>query len=137
MVGGGHRRDRLVGLRRQAARPLEVPDTSSTFSSPIEFRRRAFVADGCVPEYACGVRYPFDNRLVGGRHPGILIGGFDAVSCAAQEVVKPSRDIPIGILGSLFVCTILYVLVSLVLTGVVPYKELYVPAPVSLFRVWV
>jgi basic amino acid/polyamine antiporter, APA family len=58
--------------------------------------------------------------------------GFDAVSCAAQEVVKPSRDIPVGILGSLFVCTILYVLVSLVLTGVVPYKELNVPAPVSL-----
>jgi APA family basic amino acid/polyamine antiporter len=122
----------LVELRRQAARPPEVADTSRTFSRPIEFRRRAFVAHGCVPEYACGVRYPFDNRLVGGRHPGILIGGFDAVSCVAQEVVKPSRDIPIGILGSLFVCTILYVLVSLVLTGVVPYKELNVPAPVSL-----
>jgi APA family basic amino acid/polyamine antiporter len=58
--------------------------------------------------------------------------GFDAVSCAAQEVVKPSRDIPIGILGSLLVCTILYVLVSLVLTGVVPYRELNVPAPVAL-----
>jgi basic amino acid/polyamine antiporter, APA family len=58
--------------------------------------------------------------------------GFDAVSCAAQEVVKPSRDIPVGILGSLLVCTILYVLVSLVLTGVVPYQELNVPAPVAL-----
>jgi APA family basic amino acid/polyamine antiporter len=58
--------------------------------------------------------------------------GFDAVSCAAQEVVKPSRDLPIGILGSLFVCTILYILVSLVLTGIVPYKELNVAAPVAL-----
>ncbi len=57
--------------------------------------------------------------------------GFDAVSCAAQEVVKPSRDIPIGILGSLLVCTVLYILVSLVLTGVIPYKELNVPAPVA------
>jgi len=58
--------------------------------------------------------------------------GFDAVSCASQEVVKPSRDLPIGILGSLFVCTILYILVSLVLTGIVPYKELNVAAPVAL-----
>jgi basic amino acid/polyamine antiporter, APA family len=58
--------------------------------------------------------------------------GFDAVSCAAQEVVKPSRDIPIGILGSLLVCTVLYISVSLVLTGVVPYKELNVAAPVAL-----
>jgi APA family basic amino acid/polyamine antiporter len=58
--------------------------------------------------------------------------GFDAVSCAAQEVVKPSRDIPIGILGSLLVCTVLYILVSLVLTGVIPYRELNVAAPVAL-----
>jgi APA family basic amino acid/polyamine antiporter len=58
--------------------------------------------------------------------------GFDAVSCAAQEVVKPSRDIPIGILGSLLVCTVLYISVSLVLTGVVPYQELNVAAPVAL-----
>jgi basic amino acid/polyamine antiporter, APA family len=58
--------------------------------------------------------------------------GFDAVSCAAQEVVKPSRDLPIGILGSLLVCTILYISVSLVLTGIVPYKELNVAAPVAL-----
>jgi basic amino acid/polyamine antiporter, APA family len=58
--------------------------------------------------------------------------GFDAVSCAAQEVVKPSRDLPIGILGSLLVCTVLYILVSLALTGIVPYKELNVAAPVAL-----
>ncbi len=58
--------------------------------------------------------------------------GFDAVSCTAQEVVKPSRDIPIGILGSLVICTVLYISVSLVLTGIVPYKELNVAAPVAL-----
>jgi basic amino acid/polyamine antiporter, APA family len=58
--------------------------------------------------------------------------GFDAVCCAAQEVVKPKRDLPIGILGSLLICTILYISVSLVLTGIVPYKELNVPAPVAL-----
>jgi basic amino acid/polyamine antiporter, APA family len=57
--------------------------------------------------------------------------GFDAVTTAAQEVKDPKRDIPVGILGSLLVCIVLYVAVSLVLTGVVNYKELNVPAPVS------
>jgi len=58
--------------------------------------------------------------------------GFDAVSTAAQEAKKPNRDMPIGILGSLFICTILYILVSLVLTGLVSYKTLNVAAPVAL-----
>ena len=58
--------------------------------------------------------------------------GFDAVSTAAQEAKKPQRDMPIGILGSLVICTILYILVSLVLTGLVSYKTLNVAAPVAL-----
>jgi len=58
--------------------------------------------------------------------------GFDAVSTAAQETINPKRNMPIGILGSLFVCTILYVMVSLVLTGIVSYKELNVSAPIAL-----
>jgi APA family basic amino acid/polyamine antiporter len=58
--------------------------------------------------------------------------GFDAVSTAAQEAKNPRRDMPIGILGSLVVCTILYILVSLVLTGLVSYKTLNVEAPVAL-----
>src|SRR5579871_3297717 len=58
--------------------------------------------------------------------------GFDAVSTAAQEAKRPQRDMPIGILGSLVVCTILYILVSLVLTGLAPYKTLNVSAPVAL-----
>src|SRR5450631_1230005 len=58
--------------------------------------------------------------------------GFDAVSTAAQEAKNPHRDMPIGILGSLVVCTILYILVSLVLTGLVSYKTLNVSAPVAL-----
>jgi basic amino acid/polyamine antiporter, APA family len=57
--------------------------------------------------------------------------GFDAVSTAAQEAKKPQRDMPIGILGSLFICTILYILVSLVLTGLVSYTTLDVGAPVA------
>jgi len=57
--------------------------------------------------------------------------GFDAVSTAAQEAKNPQRDMPIGILGSLAICTILYVVVSAVLTGMVPYTELNLPAPMA------
>ena len=57
--------------------------------------------------------------------------GFDAVSTTAQEAKNPQRDMPIGILGSLVVCTLLYMIVSAVLTGMVSYKELNVPAPMA------
>ncbi len=56
--------------------------------------------------------------------------GFDAVSVAAQEAKNPQRDMPIGILGSLLICTILYILMSLVMTGLVSYTKLNVPHPV-------
>lgn len=58
--------------------------------------------------------------------------GFDAVSTAAQEAKNPQRDMPVGILGSLLICTLLYVLVSAILTGIVPYANLNVPAPLAL-----
>ena len=58
--------------------------------------------------------------------------GFDAVSTAAQEAKNPQRDMPIGILGSLVICTILYVCVAGLLTGVVKYTELNTAAPVAL-----
>jgi len=58
--------------------------------------------------------------------------GFDAVSTAAQEARNPQRDMPIGILGSLVVCTILYIMVSLTLTGLVSYRALDVAQPVAL-----
>jgi APA family basic amino acid/polyamine antiporter len=58
--------------------------------------------------------------------------GFDAVSTAAQEAKHPQRDMPIGILASLAICTILYIAVGFVLTGVVPYNRLNVPAPIAL-----
>ncbi|MGE7839494.1 APC family permease [Lysinibacillus sp. NPDC093712] len=57
--------------------------------------------------------------------------GFDAVSSAAEEVKNPQRNMPIGIIGSLLICTVLYVVVSLVLTGMVPYTQLNVSDPVS------
>lgn len=57
--------------------------------------------------------------------------GFDAVSTAAQEAKNPQRDLPIGILGSLAVCTVLYIAMALVMTGMAPYGELDVPHPVD------
>ncbi|MBI4409579.1 MAG: amino acid permease, partial [Gemmatimonadetes bacterium] len=57
--------------------------------------------------------------------------GFDAVSTAAQEAKNPQRDMPIGIIGSLLICTVLYILVSGIATGVVPYRELDVPDPIA------
>ncbi len=57
--------------------------------------------------------------------------GFDAVSTAAQEAKNPQKDMPIGILGSLAVCTVLYIAVALVMNGIVPYYELNVPDPIA------
>ena len=57
--------------------------------------------------------------------------GFDAVATSAEEAKNPSRDLPIGILGSLGVCAILYFFVALVLTGIVPYTDLNTPEPVA------
>jgi APA family basic amino acid/polyamine antiporter len=87
---------------------------------------------------------PFIPESTGPRHfgwGGIFAGaqtvffayiGFDAVSTAAQEAKNPQRDMPIGIIGSLIVCTILYILVSAIATGVVPYQQLDVPDPIAL-----
>ncbi len=58
--------------------------------------------------------------------------GFDAVSTAAQESRNPQKDMPVGIIGSLAICTILYVLFAIVLTGMVPYTKLGVSAPVAI-----
>ncbi len=57
--------------------------------------------------------------------------GFEAVSTAGQEAKDPKKDMPVGIIGSLVVCTILYILVSIVMTLIVNYKELNVPDPVA------
>jgi APA family basic amino acid/polyamine antiporter len=53
------------------------------------------------------------------------------VSTAAQEAKNPQRDMPIGIIGSLMICTLLYIVVSAIATGVVPYGDLDVPAPIA------
>ena len=57
--------------------------------------------------------------------------GFDAVSTAAEEVVDPKRDLPLGILGSLAACTVLYILVAAVLTGMTPFRTIDIHAPLA------
>jgi APA family basic amino acid/polyamine antiporter len=57
--------------------------------------------------------------------------GFDAVSTAAEETKNPKRDMPIGIIGSLAICTVLYIIVAAILTGIVSYTHLNVPQPVA------
>ncbi len=81
----------------------------------------------------------FDHNELG-KPVGILAGaslvffayvGFDAVSTAVEEAKNPKRDVPIGIIGSLVFCTLIYVIVSGLLTGVLPYPELNVSSPVA------
>jgi basic amino acid/polyamine antiporter, APA family len=57
--------------------------------------------------------------------------GFDAVSTTAQEAKNPQRDLPIGIIASLLICTVLYILVAAVLTGMVPWQEINIEAPIA------
>ena len=81
----------------------------------------------------------FGQTAQGGQPLGMFAGaaiiffayiGFDSVSVHSEEAKNPARDVPIGIIASLIICTVLYILVSAVLTGMVPYKEINIDAPV-------
>ncbi len=82
----------------------------------------------------------FGQTGAGGEPLGMLAGaaviffayiGFDSVSTHAEEAKRPNRDVPIGIVASLIICTILYIAVSAVLTGMVPYDKINIETPVS------
>ncbi len=87
----------------------------------------------------------FGHTLIGQTGPtgsplGMLAGaaivffayiGFDSISTHAEEAKNPSRDVPIGIMTSLILCTVLYIAMAIVLTGMVPYNKLNIDAPVS------
>jgi APA family basic amino acid/polyamine antiporter len=83
----------------------------------------AKLADGTQYSYAPTFNHGFMGVLRGAAIVFFAFIGFDAVSTAAQEAKNPKRDMPIGILGSLVICTILYILFSYVLTGVAPFTE--------------
>ena len=83
-----------------------------------------------IPQNIGPGQYGWDGIVRGAGVIFFAYIGFDAVSTAAQEAKNPQRDMPIGILGSLAFCTVLYILMSLVMTGLVPYTQLNVPDPV-------
>jgi basic amino acid/polyamine antiporter, APA family len=76
-------------------------------------------------------QYGWDGIFAGAALVFFAYIGFDAVSTAAQEARNPQKDMPKGILGSLAICTVFYVLVAFVLTGVVSYDKLGVTAPIA------
>jgi len=84
-----------------------------------------------IPPSAGPGRYGWDGILRGAGVIFFAYIGFDAVSTAAQEAKNPQRDMPIGIMASLVICTVLYIVVSLVLTGMVNYQNLNVPDPIA------
>lgn len=84
-----------------------------------------------IPEAQGPGAFGFDGILRGASIIFFAYIGFDAVSTAAQEAKNPQKDMPKGILGSLIVCTIIYILVGLVMTGMVPYEQLNVPDPIA------
>ena len=127
-------------------------EESANFNSAIVFIKLAvvgvFIVVGAYflmhhPALRQANWHPFIPPSAGGSHygvQGIMAGaasiffayiGFDAVSTAAQEAKNPRRDMPIGIIGSLIICTILYIIVALILTGLVNYKMLNVGSPIA------
>ena len=85
---------------------------------PAEHRVRADISAGAASRRELGIVF-------------FAYIGFDAVSTAAQEAKNPQRDMPISIIGSLLICTVLYIAVSAVATGIVPYLQLDVPDPIA------
>jgi len=93
--------------------PYLIPDNASSVVQ----------ADGTTYSYSSFFNHGWGGVLSGAGVVFFAFIGFDAVSTAAQEAKNPSRDMPIGILGSLAICTVLYILFSWVLTGVAPYTD--------------
>jgi APA family basic amino acid/polyamine antiporter len=94
-----------------------------------------FVGVGAAHLHAANF-HPFAPNGFRGVHQGAAIVffayiGFDAISTAAEETRNPQRNLPIGILGGLAICTLIYIVVGVVLTGMVPYKELAVADPLA------
>ena len=91
-----------------------------------------------IPEYISPApgkiqgKYGYEGILHAAAFISFAYVGFEAVSTAAQEAKNPQRDVPLGILGSLAICTVLYMAVAAVLTGLVPYQTLDVPDPMAL-----
>ncbi|MBL2480193.1 amino acid permease, partial [Klebsiella pneumoniae] len=77
------------------------------------------------------IPFGYDGIITGAATVFFAFLGFDAIATAAEETKKLQCDLPIGIIGSLLLCTVLYMIVSFVLTGMVPYTQLDVSDPVA------
>ncbi len=147
IFGNGFNLPAFLGILMMTALLVVGVKESATVNNVIVFIKVAvvvaFIAVGAfyidtanwhpfIPEQSAdGLKYGWNGIL---RAAGIVFFayvGFEAVSTAAQEAKNPQRDMPIGILGSLAICTILYMLVCAVLTGIVPYTMLNVPDPIA------
>jgi APA family basic amino acid/polyamine antiporter len=82
-------------------------------------------------DWASFAPYGFSGIGAGAAYIFFAYIGFDAVSTTAQEAKNPQRDLPIGIIASLLICTALYIAVAAVLTGMVPWKEINIEAPIA------
>ena len=85
-----------------------------------------------IPDNEGGFKYGMSGVVRAASIIFFAYVGFEAVSTAAGEARNPQKDLPVGILGSLAVCTILYIVVAAVMTGVVPYRELHGEAPIAI-----
>lgn len=108
-----------------AAQPPPPPGTATDIWSQI-----GSALWGVLTAQSTG-QYGVSGLITGAATIFFAYIGFEAVSTAGAESRNPSRDMPIGILGSLAICTILYILTSAVLVGIVPYTDLNDPAPIA------
>ncbi|MDP3493898.1 MAG: amino acid permease [Hyphomonadaceae bacterium] len=106
--------------------PAPPPGTDMSMGSQI------WTALGNVITGQNSAQYGIGGLIAGASVIFFAYIGFEAVSTAGAEAKNPAKDMPIGILGSLIICTILYILTCAVLVGIVPYQELNVPAPIAL-----
>ena len=83
------------------------------------------------PDWSSFAPYGFSGIGAGAAYIFFAYIGFDAVSTTAQEAKNPQRDLPIGIIASLLICTALYIAVAAVLTGMVPWREINIEAPIA------
>lgn len=145
-VNSGFNLPALLGVLMMTALLVRGVKESATVNNIIVFIKLAvvllFIVVGAfyvnpenwhpfIPEVTPEGKYGWDGILRGAGIVFFAYVGFEAVSTAAQEAKNPQRDVPIGILGSLAVCTVLYMAVAAVLTGIVHYSVLNVPDPMA------
>ena len=112
--------------------PLVPPETPAPPpGTPMDLGHQIIRALWGVITGASGSRYGIGGVIHGAAVIFFAYLGFEAVSTAGAEAKNPARDMPIGILGSLVICTILYIVTSAVLVGIVPYQSLDNPAPIA------